>query len=85
MATDIIHLFIRAGHVLFEMCTGYELYAPKPTARHLEDMRSYPQVNSLSKLVNCKFYLIKSDYINLLINPVIGNPLQESNKNPNRH
>jgi len=32
------------GHVLFEMCTGYELYAPKPTARHLEDMRSYPQV-----------------------------------------
>ena len=32
------------GHVLFEMCSGYELYAPKPTARHLEDLSSYPQV-----------------------------------------
>ncbi|XP_059350506.1 uncharacterized protein LOC130697539 isoform X2 [Daphnia carinata] len=32
------------GHVLFEMCSGYELYAPKPTARHLEDLQSYPQV-----------------------------------------
>ncbi|XP_046441386.1 probable inactive serine/threonine-protein kinase slob2 isoform X1 [Daphnia pulex] len=32
------------GHVLFEMCSGYELYAPKPTARHLEDLHSYPQV-----------------------------------------
>lgn len=33
------------GHVLFEMCSGYELYAPKPTARHLEDLQSYPQVH----------------------------------------
>lgn len=39
-------VFVSAtGHVLFEMCTGYELYAPKPTPRHLEDMKSYPQVN----------------------------------------
>ena len=32
------------GHVLFEMCAGYELYAARPSARHLEDLKSYPQV-----------------------------------------
>ncbi|XP_068201353.1 slowpoke-binding protein isoform X3 [Palaemon carinicauda] len=32
------------GHVLFEMCAGYELSAAHPTAKHYEDIASYPQV-----------------------------------------
>ncbi len=42
--TTFLWLTNWTGHVLFEMCSGYELYAPKPTARHLEDLHSYPQV-----------------------------------------
>lgn len=34
------------GHMLFEMCAGYELNAPQPTAGHLElDLERYPQVS----------------------------------------
>ncbi|KAK3865179.1 hypothetical protein Pcinc_029196 [Petrolisthes cinctipes] len=32
------------GHVLFEMCAGYELSSAHPTPKHLEDISSYPQV-----------------------------------------
>ncbi|XP_076060361.1 uncharacterized protein LOC143036681 isoform X4 [Oratosquilla oratoria] len=32
------------GHVLFEMCAGYELSAAHPTLKHLEDIAGYPQV-----------------------------------------
>ncbi|XP_045102591.1 slowpoke-binding protein-like [Portunus trituberculatus] len=32
------------GHVLFEMCAGYELSSAHPTAKHLEDISTYPQV-----------------------------------------
>lgn len=33
------------GHLLFEMCAGYELNAPQPTNGHLElDLERYPQV-----------------------------------------
>lgn len=33
------------GHLLFEMCAGYELNAPQPTAGHMElDLGRYPQV-----------------------------------------
>lgn len=33
------------GHLLFEMCTGYELPQPRPTAGHLQlDLERYPQV-----------------------------------------
>lgn len=32
------------GHVLFEMCAGYELSAAHPTPKHLDDIASYPQV-----------------------------------------
>lgn len=33
------------GHLLFEMCAGYELNAPQPTAGHIElDLNRYPQV-----------------------------------------
>ncbi|XP_066975731.1 slowpoke-binding protein [Macrobrachium rosenbergii] len=32
------------GHVLFEMCAGYELSAAHPTAKHYEDIATYPQV-----------------------------------------
>lgn len=35
------------GHLLYEMCTGCELNAPKPTYSHLEnDLEHYPQVNN---------------------------------------
>lgn len=33
------------GHLLFEMCAGYELNSPQPTAGHYElDLDKYPQV-----------------------------------------
>ncbi|XP_046405497.1 slowpoke-binding protein isoform X3 [Ischnura elegans] len=32
------------GHILFEMCAGYELYTPQPTPAHLLDIQDYPQV-----------------------------------------
>lgn len=35
------------GHLLFEMCAGYELNAPQPTHGHLElDLERYPQVRT---------------------------------------
>lgn len=33
-----------SGHVLFEMCAGYELTTPQPSASNLADIDSYPQV-----------------------------------------
>lgn len=34
------------GHLLFEMCAGYELSEPIPSRAHLElDLERYPQVN----------------------------------------
>ncbi|KAG7197781.1 hypothetical protein KM043_001597 [Ampulex compressa] len=35
------------GHMLFEMCVGYELCSFKPTAMHLSDLETYPQVVEL--------------------------------------
>lgn len=36
------------GHLLFEMCAGYELNAPQPTNGHLElDLERYPQVRNI--------------------------------------
>lgn len=36
------------GHLLFEMCTGYELPTPQPTQGHLQlDLERYPQVNNI--------------------------------------
>ncbi|XP_069688426.1 slowpoke-binding protein isoform X3 [Periplaneta americana] len=32
------------GHVLFEMCAGYELCTPQPSQGHLLDLKNYPQV-----------------------------------------
>ncbi|XP_054267498.1 slowpoke-binding protein isoform X2 [Macrosteles quadrilineatus] len=32
------------GHVLFEMCAGYELTTPKPSASNLADIDNYPQI-----------------------------------------
>lgn len=33
------------GHLLFEMCAGYELPSPHPSAGHLQlDLDRYPQV-----------------------------------------
>ncbi|XP_042871247.1 slowpoke-binding protein-like [Penaeus japonicus] len=32
------------GHVLFEMCAGYELSAAHPTPKHMDDIAGYPQV-----------------------------------------
>lgn len=32
------------GHVLFEMCAGYELTTPQPSASNLSDIENYPQV-----------------------------------------
>lgn len=37
-------LITSSGHVLFEMCAGYELSAAHPTPKHLDDIAAYPQV-----------------------------------------
>ena len=37
-------LSVILGHILFEMCSGYELSVAHPTAKHLEDISDYPQV-----------------------------------------
>jgi hypothetical protein len=36
---------ISPGHVLFEMCAGYELCTPQPSQGHLLDLKNYPQVS----------------------------------------
>ncbi|XP_055295234.1 DEP domain-containing protein DDB_G0279099 isoform X2 [Sitodiplosis mosellana] len=40
------------GHLLFEMCTGYELPSPRPTAGHLQlDLERYPQVVEVLQMI----------------------------------
>ncbi|KAF4520874.1 hypothetical protein B566_EDAN007055 [Ephemera danica] len=33
------------GHIMFEMCAGYELCTPQPTPGHILDIQDYPQVS----------------------------------------
>lgn len=54
------------GHLLFEMCTGYELPSPRPTAGHLQlDLERYPQVfdDFITKIM--KLHTIFQKYIQL--------------------
>ncbi|KAK0098879.1 hypothetical protein PV326_000814 [Microctonus aethiopoides] len=39
------------GHMLFEMCAGYELRTFKPSETHYEDIDNYPQVADLIKFI----------------------------------
>ncbi|CAL7948049.1 unnamed protein product [Xylocopa violacea] len=39
------------GHMLFEMCAGYELPTVKPNSVHLSDLEMYPQVIELLKFI----------------------------------
>lgn len=40
------------GHLLFEMCTGYELPSVTPTAGHYQlDLDRYPQVNFKMRII----------------------------------
>ncbi|KAK1119413.1 hypothetical protein K0M31_013244 [Melipona bicolor] len=39
------------GHMLFEMCAGYELPSFKPNSMHLSDIEIYPQVVELLKFI----------------------------------
>ncbi|XP_017757394.1 PREDICTED: slowpoke-binding protein isoform X4 [Eufriesea mexicana] len=39
------------GHMLFEMCAGYELPSFKPNSIHLSDVEMYPQVVELLKFI----------------------------------
>uniref|UniRef100_A0A1B6DUY8 Protein kinase domain-containing protein n=1 Tax=Clastoptera arizonana TaxID=38151 RepID=A0A1B6DUY8_9HEMI len=39
------------GHVLFEMCAGYELTTPQPSASNLLDIDAYPQVVEVLDLI----------------------------------
>ncbi|XP_043254473.1 slowpoke binding protein isoform X1 [Colletes latitarsis] len=39
------------GHMLFEMCAGYELRSFKPNSVHLSDLEMYPQVVELLKFI----------------------------------
>jgi hypothetical protein len=48
------------GHVLFEMCAGYELCTPQPNQGQLLDLRKYPQVG-VSK------YLVSEEIISLSV------------------
>lgn len=41
------------GHLLYEMCAGYELNEPQPSVRNLElDLEKYPQVSRASTISN---------------------------------
>lgn len=42
------------GHVLFEMCAGYELTTPQPSASNLSDIENYPQVPHMCLLRHFK-------------------------------
>ncbi|KZC07844.1 Slowpoke-binding protein [Dufourea novaeangliae] len=42
---------ISFGHMLFEMCAGYELRSFKPNSMHLSDLEMYPQVIELLKFL----------------------------------
>lgn len=43
------------GHLLFEMCAGYELSEPVPSRAHLElDLERYPQVIESVRVLNYK-------------------------------
>ncbi|XP_031616988.1 DEP domain-containing protein DDB_G0279099 isoform X3 [Contarinia nasturtii] len=55
-ATNIVDVenmdIICFGHLLFEMCTGYELPSPRPTAGHLQlDLERYPQVVEVLQMI----------------------------------
>ncbi|XP_015517643.2 slowpoke-binding protein isoform X4 [Neodiprion pinetum] len=39
------------GHVLFEMCAGYELCSFKPTETQLSDINKYPQILEILELI----------------------------------
>ncbi|XP_076675002.1 slowpoke binding protein isoform X4 [Andrena cerasifolii] len=39
------------GHMLFEMCAGYELRSFKPNSVHLSDLEMYPQVTELLNFI----------------------------------
>lgn len=40
------------GHLLFEMCTGYELAVPQPTPGHYQlDLERYPQVVEVLQMI----------------------------------
>ncbi|XP_048505448.1 slowpoke-binding protein isoform X3 [Athalia rosae] len=39
------------GHVLFEMCAGYELCSFKPMETHLSDITKYPQIIEILELI----------------------------------
>lgn len=41
------------GHLLYEMCTGYELSSPQPTLEKiLHDLDRFPQVNTIELFVH---------------------------------
>lgn len=49
------------GHLLFEMCAGYELSTPTPSRIHLQiDLERYPQVNRSKTIYLRKSILISS-------------------------
>ncbi|KAK2711321.1 hypothetical protein QYM36_012492, partial [Artemia franciscana] len=39
------------GHVLFEMCAGYELGEARPSSRNLNDIAGYPQVVRILRFI----------------------------------
>jgi len=57
---EFIFDLIFPGHVLFEMCAGYELCTPQPNQGHLLDLKNYPQVG-VSK------YLMSEKYMSLSV------------------
>jgi PX domain-containing protein kinase-like protein len=53
------------GHLLFEMCAGYELTSPAPSKAHLEvDLERYPQVNLGIDCANIDFLALSPMLVN---------------------
>lgn len=51
------------GHLLFEMCAGYELSSPTPSKAHLQlDLERYPQVNHFKNALSIRNWLILGSF-----------------------
>jgi hypothetical protein len=60
---ELIFDLIFPGHILFEMCAGYELCTPQPNQGHLLDLKNYPQVGVSKYLVSEEIYVFVCSFM----------------------
>lgn len=71
--TSVEHMdIICFGHLLFEMCAGYELTSPHPSAGHLQlDLDRYPQVRRFYQFLCPLMQCIHFVFIDFIIQKVV--------------